>query len=219
LTWAALVAALPQELELHLAGGAVHRYRLERVYASEDGTETTKFGEDWEVELDKEDPHRATFRRRLTALVVDGRPLPVKPGDWTVSSARIGDDGTVSSRVWDTEDGLAFARHMRPTEIRLRGGALEVGTVWQVREGAAPEGVLAPASWRFQVASASEATVRVEASFAEEGDSTAVRAQGWYELDPATRWPVRTEFLVRPVTSPLDEEGVPCTLRVTLERS
>lgn len=218
MTWAAAAAALATGWELRLDAGAVHRYRLERSYASEDGSETTVFGEDWEVELDKDDPHRATYRRRLTTLTVDGGALPVSQAGWTVSSARIGTDGTISSRSWSAEDGLVFARHCRPAEIRLRGGQGEVGLEWTVREGVAPEGGLPAAVWRLRVESVTKQAVRVEASFAEEGDSSAVRAEGWYELDPATLWPSRAEFLVRPVTVPLDEEGVPCTLRLTLKR-
>lgn len=205
-------------MELALTPSARHEYRLERAYASEDGAETTVIVEDWVVELAKDDPHRATFRRRLVAVEVDGRALPRPSGEWTVSSARIDYDGTVSSRAWLSEDGLVFARHFRPLEVRLSGGSPSPGAEWKVREGAQPDGTLPAATWTYRVAGTAAGRITLEASFAEEGDGGAPHGEGTIVLDAKSHWPVSAELWLRPVSQPLDEEAVPCTLRLKLAR-
>jgi hypothetical protein len=214
----ALLAALAlgDALELRLAPGAVHSYSLTRTYASEDGEETTKWIEQLEYVLGEDDPAQATLRRRTLEITLDGTALPSKAPQWTVGTLRIASDGTVMRRETQSEDGPVLARHLRPLEVRLRGSQAMPGATWTVREGALPEGWLGPATWTYTVLEAGDATVRLSAKFAEEGDSTAIRGEGEVVLDRKSGWPVRQSFVVRPVVQPLDEEGVPCTLRLDM---
>lgn len=211
-------ALLAPPIEITLQPGAVHSYRLTRLYVTLDGTETTEFRESVMYVLGKQDPAMVTMRRRLDALVVDGNNIPF-PGErgWTETSFGVGSDGTVWDRKTTAEEAPTLLRQLRPLELRLRGSESAPGSRWKVREGADPDGAMAPAVWEYTVESATPRAVVLSLTFAEDGGDP-LSGTGTVHLDPRTGWPVRQEVTIQPTVQPGDEERLPCALKLTLVR-
>ncbi|MGE3127458.1 MAG: hypothetical protein AB7F50_04030 [Fimbriimonadaceae bacterium] len=212
------IALLAPPIELTLRPGAVHSYRLTRLYVTLDGTETTEFRESVMYLVGKEDPGVVTMRRRLDTLVVDGDKIALQgERGWTETSFGVGSDGTVWDRKTTAEEAPTLLRQLRPLELRLRGSESAPGSHWTVREGEDPNGAMTPAIWQYTVESATPRAVALKLAFAEDGGDP-ISGTGTVHLDPRTGWPVRQEITIQPTIQPGDEERLPCALKLTLVR-